>query len=199
MSDQIFGWQRYLGIEQEFITARQYVSFDQDNTCSEFFTRSVIILGAEIEGAFKRICKNANGIEPGNIGQYKEIILENYPGIVNLTCTMRGNERKLFPFDGWDRGKLLWWDVYANVKHSLVDENATCAIALKMLAAYQLCLFIVEATEQTYLENDYLRAYSAIDAPKLLIPGLDFAASQDDDGILNAAFNPCELIKKVKT
>ncbi|WP_029200398.1 hypothetical protein [Oribacterium sp. NK2B42] len=128
MSDQIYGWQRYLGIEQEFITARQYVSFEQDNTYSEFFTRSVIILGAEIEGAFKKICSNIDGSALGNIGQYKEIILGVYPGIVSLTCAMRGSERRLQPFEDWDKEKLSWWDVYANVKHSLVDKDA-CSIS----------------------------------------------------------------------
>ena len=198
MDEQIYGWQRYLGIEQEFITAREYVSLEQDNTYSEFFTRAVIIFGAEIEGAFKTICKNLMENESGNIGQYKETILSNYPGIVDLGCSIRGSNRELFPFKEWNLGKLNWWDVYSHVKHSLVDKNATCFESLQMLAAYQLCLFIVEAGRGNYSERDYIRAYSAVDAPKLLVPHMEFVAAQDSDGILNTAFNPYKLVKRLK-
>ena len=52
----MYGWQRYLSIEQEFLAARQYVPYKlMKSAYSEFFTRQVIILGAEIESALKRV------------------------------------------------------------------------------------------------------------------------------------------------
>lgn len=78
---KIYGWQRYLGIENDFLEALFYVSFDIKDAYSEFFSREIILLGSEIEASFKKLCESINGATPGNIGEYKAIILEAYPGI----------------------------------------------------------------------------------------------------------------------
>jgi len=80
----MYGWQRYLSIEQEFAAARYYVSFSVGNAYSEFFTREVILLGVEIEAAFKELCRRINNSTPGNMGDYKSIILGTYPRIVDI-------------------------------------------------------------------------------------------------------------------
>ena len=67
----IYGLQRYLGIERDFLKAQFYVSFDNKTAFSEFFSREVVLLGSEIEAAFKELCFLIDGRKPGNMGEYK--------------------------------------------------------------------------------------------------------------------------------
>lgn len=162
----IYGWQRYLGIEKDFLEAQFYVSFDISSAYSEFFTREVILLGVEIEAAFKELCSRTTGTVPGNMGQYKDVILSNYPGIVDIYVKNKQTNIIEKPFENWDNGRLTWWDAYTNVKHNLIDQNATLQVALSMLKAYELLLFCV-AAKQGDFSIDYLST------PKLFIPDFD--------------------------
>ena len=161
----IYGWQRYLSIEQDFIKAQYYVSFDIKNAYSEFFSREVILIGSEIENAFKELCKHIGGSGPGNISQYKQIILGYYPGIVNVGIINKQTFEIQKPFNGWDEGSLSWWDKYVGTKHALVDQNATIQVALTMLQALELLFFcITTKTTSSFFTLDYL------DTPKLFRP-----------------------------
>ena len=161
----IYGWQRYLSIEQDFIEAQYYVSFDIKDVYSEFLSREVILLGSEIESAFKELCKRINGSMPGNIGQYKQTILSFYPGIINVGVINKQTNEVQIPFKDWDNGALSWWDIYSNTKHALVDKTATLQVALIMLQALELLFFcITEKSASSYFSLDYL------ETPKLFKP-----------------------------
>lgn len=160
---ELYGLYRYLGIEEDFIKAQYYVSFENQNAFSEFFTREVILLGTEIEAAFKELCYRIKGETPGNIGQYKEIILCEYPNIVNIGVKNIKTNVVDKPFSGWDTGNLEWWDKYTGVKHNLVDKEATIHVAVTMLQAYLLLLFCISATAGI-ITIEYR------DAPKLYSP-----------------------------
>ena len=159
----IFGWQRYLGIEQDFLKAQFYVSFDLKEVYSEFFSREVILMGAEIEAAFKELCRLINGTGQGRIGDYKNIILGEYPGLVNTYVRNKQSDEVQYPFREWETGPLTWWRIYTDTKHNLVDHAATLGVALTMLQAYELLLFCIEATRGNF-EISYL------EQPKLFIP-----------------------------
>ena len=200
----MYGWTRYLYIEQEFLAVKQYLPYEFEDVYSEFFTRAVILLGAEIEGTFKVLCKNVETPDAGNMEQYKNTILTNYPGIVNWKCLVRENEKKITPFEGWNLGKLDWWDVYTGVKHNLVDKCATYKIALKMLGAYELLIFIIAATDSQNIKNTDsdgcvkpIKAYSILDSPKVLVVDMDLGIGDDEADVTNLSFYPNDVLEHI--
>lgn len=144
----VYGLQRYLSVEKEFIEAQYYVSFSQKSVYSEFFTREIILLGTEIEAAFKELCYRIDGSTPGNMSEYKNTILSYMPEIVNISVVDKQNGMVCIPFSGWSTGKLFWWDVYTGIKHNLVDVAANLGVAITMLQAYELMLFCVTAMKE---------------------------------------------------
>ena len=168
---EIYGWKRYLGIEKEFLDAQYYVSLDIETVYSEFFTREVILLGAEIEAAFKKLCHQLDpNSSAGNIAQYKNIILGFYPGIVDFEIQNNQTHTVTKPFIGWDKKSLPWWDIYGNVKHGLLDQAATSKVATDMLKAYEVLLICISA-KRGDLDLNY------IELPQLYMPtmGMEFS------------------------
>lgn len=163
---KMYGWQRYLGIEKDFLDAQFYISFDIKDAYSEFFSREVILLGSEIEASFKTLCEMIKGPTPGNIKEYKTIILGEYPGIENIKIKNKQTDGYEKPFKEWGKEGLTWWDVYTRTKHNLVDTDATLGTALTMLQAYELLLYCISATMGNF-EMDYL------ESPRLFIPEFD--------------------------
>ena len=191
----IYGWQRYLSIEQDFIKAQYYVSFDIRDAYSEFFSREVILIGSEIESAFKELCKHINESRPGNISQYKQIILAHYPGIVNVGIINKQTHETQRPFDGWDKDSLSWWDKYVGTKHAIVDQNATIQVALTMLQALELLFFcITTKITSSVFTLDYL------DTPKLFIPSFQpgFAVMRDMNQVYTYDKQEIENILKIR-
>ncbi len=195
----INGWQRYLSIEEDFLKARYYVSFDIDNVYSDFFSKSVIILGAEIEAAFKDLCRAISGKAPDSIEKYKNVILESFPNIDVLKSTLReDNQREYYPFKGWKNKRLSWWDVYSKIKHSSVDTKATLETAVTMLSAYQLLLFLVATYTCEVDSNEYIIAYTQLDLPRLLIPDVPLGiAIVPSEGLSFIRLNSAKLKQKI--
>lgn len=187
----IYGWQRYLGIEQDFLKAQFYASFDLEEVYSEFFSREVILLGAEIEAAFKELCRRINGAEPSNIGDYKRIILGEYPGLVNTYVRNKQSNENQYPFREWDSGPLTWWRIYTDTKHNLVDRAATLGVALTMLQAYELLLFCIEATKGSFI-------IGYLDQPKLFIPDFQPGFAMIDDMQAVHIYDGTALREKLK-
>lgn len=164
---EIYGWQRYLGIEKDFLQAQFYVSFKCEKVYSEFFTREVILLGAEIEAALKVFCSKIDSTKrPKDMKKYSQIVLGKYPGITEIEVKSRNPEVVAGkPFEGWSEGELPWWKVYTTVKHNVIDNSATSQVALQMLQAYEILLFCVSADNGSFeLKN--------IDMPQLYIPDI---------------------------
>ena len=191
----MFGWRRYLSIEEDFLKARYYVAFDVKTAHSDFLSKSIILLGAEIEHAFKKLCELIDEkAKRGNIANYKKIILQEMPGIVNLKSTLRENEEvQFFPFKDWQKGRLSWWDIHNNIKHSDDDENATMNVALNMLSAYQLLLFLIEG----YNGEKRHTAYTQIEIPRVLIPDIRMGPGQTHEGIFCWLFDTSDLKEKL--
>jgi len=167
----IDGWDRYLGIEKEFIEASYYMSLDNDNAYSEFLTKETILMGSLIEAAIKKLCANLGEVNTGNMGQYKTTILQGAPGIRRFGSKLIRSGRVITPFKDLEtHKKIKWWDVFMNTKHSLVDENASCRNALEMLSAYQLLLVIAEIFDASNDDKDKIVAYTYFNSPQLLVP-----------------------------
>ncbi|MBR0203927.1 MAG: hypothetical protein IJQ56_06140, partial [Synergistaceae bacterium] len=105
----MYGWIRYLSIEEDFMKSRYYVEFDVESAYSDFISKSVILLGAEIEASFKKLCKLINEDEkPGDISDYKRIVLEELPHISEFKSILRDDKkREYFPFKDWDNSSRL--------------------------------------------------------------------------------------------
>ena len=193
----MFGWRRYLSIEEDFLKARYYVAFDVKTAHSDFLSKSIILLGAEIEHAFKKLCELIDkDADRGSIADYKKIILQEMPGIVNLKSTLRENEEvQFFPFKDWQQGPLSWWDIYNNIKHSDDDKNATMKVALNMLSAYQLLLFLIEG----YNGEESHTAYTQIEIPRVLVPDIRMDPEQttQHEGIFCWIFDTSDLKEKL--
>lgn len=188
---ELYGLYRYLGIEEDFIRAQYYISFDNRDAYSEFFTREVILLGTEIEAAFKELCVRIKGKVPGNIRQYKEVVLLEYPNIVNIGIKDIKTNMIEKPFSGWDNGSLPWWDKFINVKHNLVDKEATIHVAVTMLQAYLLLLFCISATSGN-ITMEY-RNVPKLYSP-LFNPSFHFTASMKAE----YSYAQDEIIRKLK-
>lgn len=134
----------------------------------------MIILGAEIESAFKVFCNRIDGSTPGNIAQYKSTILNEFPGLVRLGVCNRKTNEVTCPFSKWDIGALQWWDVYTSIKHNAICKEATVDVSLSMLQAFELLLFCIEATS-----GDFSIEY--MEMPRLYIPDFPrgFALTMD--------------------
>ena len=194
-----YGWEKYLLIENDFLKAKQFADFTEKNfeTTSLFFTNQVILLGAEIESAFKKICQS-NNVDGGNIKQYKEEILKMFPKIMKYTCYIPYTNYLIAPFLDWvvENNKLKWWTIYTEVKHSVVDERATMFIALEMLSALQLLLLLIEAKSSSVPDanGNYSIFLFSNEIPKLLIPNFKTKTIIGDPGVLTALLIPKEDI-----
>ena len=199
----MYGWIRYLSIEEDFMKSRYYVEFDVESAYSDFISKSVILLGAEIEASFKKLCELIDrGKKPGNIGKYKEIVLEELHNIGEFKSILRDDKKHEYcPFKDWSNDShshLNWWDIYVRTKHDLfVNHDATLDVAMKMLSAYQLLLVLITAYEKS--DDDDRLAYTMLEVPRLLIPDIDMSMAQNDydEGLLSYVFSASDLKKKL--
>ncbi len=201
----VYGWERYINIEETFITARQYISFDNDNAYSDFFTRTVIVLGAEIEAAFKKLCEKLGNPNSGNMTQYKQTILGKYPSIVKWKVKMLGTCKEFQPFKDWQNA-LAWWSIYTDVKHNLVDKDATLKVSLDMLAAYQTLIFAIQVKKGASEGKQEVVVCSLANQPRLLIPDGEMIKfltggndGDEDDMGFYIAFDPGKVDKALQS
>jgi len=115
-------WQYFLVLERDFEKSLQYVHLDKDNlrTYSLEFAKQLIIISTEFETIAQLLCNNIDDSKVGNIAQYKQIILKEYPNIWSTPVYIDSyNQMEIYPLKSWkDKGgKLSWWDAYNNVKH----------------------------------------------------------------------------------
>ena len=194
------GWEKYLVIENLFCEAKQFVDIKEENfdVTSMFFSNQVILLGAEIEAAFKKIC-SLNGVSGGNMSQYKEETLKLFPNIAKYGCDLLLTDYEVLPFDDWkdEGGKLDWWDVYINVKHSTVDNCATLKIAIGMLSALEILLLLIEAKAHNDLGSDGFISATLFqnEIPNLLLPKFRRRASLKSVGVTTSFLLPQEDVK----
>ncbi len=193
------GWDRYLSIERDFLVAKEYVSFDLIKTYSDFFSKAVILLGAEIEGCFKQICDGLGKSDAGNMSEYESTILGQYPGIAHLRSHMVESQTVFMPFRDWSEERLVWWSVYTGVKHSVVDHEATMGIALNMLAAYQLLLFVIHMQKALKAGlSGSIETFLLSESPRLLIPQIDLTQGfVGSDSLLHQMFPAIGLMEKL--
>lgn len=171
-------WNYFLAIEDDLKLTTRFVEPEgQELVHSLEFTKILLLACTEIETAAKLVAFCKGEKEPGNIAQYKALILSEYPGIVDAEVFARDKSFK--PFENWEKSKLEWWEAYTDIKHSRVDNyekgnyiNATYALG----ALYLLILYLDKTTGSniysdysSFIRSNYSKA-SLIHAPISKLP-----------------------------
>lgn len=119
-------WRYFLAQEDAFIQTLNYVELTSSNfgTKSIEYSRQLVVNGAEFENVVKLLSIKKFKIEPGNISEYKEFLLSEYPEICQEAVNIDKYRLIEHPFESWDTGaKLSWWDKYTGLKHRRHASN----------------------------------------------------------------------------
>ena len=160
-------WYYFLALEQDLSNTSRYIEpYKQDETHSFEFYKIILLSRCEIEAVFKLLHYKLTGKAGRDISDYKRALLSNFPNLGKaLVIVPRWRAKNLYPFSGWGKGKLAWWDTYQRIKHNRIDqfEKATYSMAVNSMAALYiliLCLyetygFECKADDSNYFESDY--------------------------------------------
>lgn len=155
-------WNYYLSLEQDISNTSRYIEpAGQEDVHSFEFAKLLILACTEVESVFKAICFKISGEQPpGNIGNYKEIILGHHPKIVDASVTINRLGKDVKPFQEWSEGPLSWWSAYQGVKHSrnLHFGQATYRNAVNAIAALYVAIFYLAKIENIDFP-DYISSY----------------------------------------
>lgn len=161
-------WYYYLSLEQDLANTSRYIEpAGQENAYSFEFAKLLILSCTEVESVFKMICREIEGTDvKGDIGEYKRVILGEFPKIVDAVVTIIRWGKSIKPFEEWSTGKLTWWDAYQNVKHYRGDffsaatyKNAATALA----ALYILIFYLAKICKLDIRHRDDINQYIASD------------------------------------
>ncbi len=135
-------WHYFLLLEEDFKKTLRYVQLDDSNmkTYSLEFAKQLILISAEFETIAQLLCKQINGTDAGNMGEYKSTILTKFPKIWSTQIFLdQYNQMEILPLLSWSKpgGKLSWWDAYTHIKHRrhLNFKSATLEHTLNALGS----------------------------------------------------------------
>lgn len=185
-------WNYYLNLENDLSVTSRYIEPNgQEEVFSLEYSKLLILICTEAETVFKILCKEIDGVERGNIGEYKEAILTRFPKITTAEVIIPRWAETVIPFEGWDSGRLEWWDAYVDVKHSRVKnfQKATYKNSVYSLSALNILIFyltsltghrlsILNSNIDAYIWSPY--AYkNVISSPDRFLP--DFEPSDQSE------------------
>lgn len=180
-------WNYYLSLENDLSNTSRFIEpSGQENVYSFEFAKLIILSCTEIEAILKILCKEKSGKDCGNIGEYKREVLVHFPKIINAVVYVSRWWQEIRPFEGWDSGKLDWWEAYVAIKHNR-GSNFTSATyknaAYSLSALYLLILYLAKVFDtrisdanSSYIFSDYSSKY-LINAPMKQLPDYDLTDS----------------------
>ena len=177
-------WENYLIIESEFIEAKKYLAFDRPanyEADSPFLHNEIVLLGSQVEIAMKKLISFKNPdkrFSPGNISDYKRLLLIMFPELEQYTVSLVNTEIKMTPFSEWSSKKLSWWDAYSQIKHGS-SRLPKLEHALNLLAAYAIILHLIHFEEAQEEKQEYI-FYSFREMPQLLAFGFECGVAEED-------------------
>lgn len=138
-------WQYFISLEASLNETTRYVELSEDNypAFSIEYARILLSTAAEVDVVCKLLCDQiAPTAKPGNIDEYRSIILNCYPKFTSIKIQVPRLERDITPWDAWSNGTNPdWWRNYNKVKH---DRGTFFAQANLKNSLYALCgLFAV--------------------------------------------------------
>ena len=117
-------WHYFLILEEDFKNTLRYIYLTESHfdTYSAEYAKQLISISMEFETICKLLCQEIDkDSKPGNIGQYKKIILSKFPKIWSTPIYIdQQGHMKVFPLEEWEEegGKLRWWADYNDIKHT---------------------------------------------------------------------------------
>lgn len=186
-----YGWDNYLIIENEFIEAKKYLSFERQvnfETDSPFFHNEIVLLGSLVEIAIKKLIEFENPdnkFAPNKISDYRRLLLFLFPDIEKYHSTLIYSDIILKPFEGWSKNRLKWWEAYSSIKHGS-SRLPKLEHALNLLSAYEIILHLIHF-EEAKLAGDKYIFYQFTEMPRLLDFG--FRSLVSSTGIIGYGFN----------
>ena len=149
-------WNYFLVLEKDIEATTRFVEpYNQDDVYSIEFYKILVLGATECESAFKALCHSICGEDKGKISEYKMIILEKYPGIVNAEVMIPRAHRTIRPFENWENTKLDWWDTYCETKHNHAAgfSSANYLMAVRALGAlYILTFYLSKERKEDFLQ-----------------------------------------------
>ena len=175
-------WNYYLCLEEDMRATSRFVEpLGQESVYSFEFAKIIVLASTESEAVMKKLCKTISGRETGTIAEYKEIILGQYPKIVEAKVTIHRSNWEFCPLSEWSCARLEWWDSYQSLKHSREAhfKDATYKNACYALSALYILIFYLaeansikfESHESKYITSEYCNVYFLARGNKIL-PGV---------------------------
>ena len=127
-SKVLYHWKYFLTLEKDFIRLKDYIEIHPDNfdTYSFELSKLLQLSCSEIDSVCRIFCSEIDPSKDysddsrhsGNIGFYKEIIVNKYPDIGSAEVIIPGLDNNILPWEQWSQGKSLeWWIDHNKVKH----------------------------------------------------------------------------------
>lgn len=162
-------WSYYLAIEEDFIKTLRYVELNEANykTFSIEYVKQYQTICSEFDTICKEIClfyvkEDVGEIEKEkidwNIKKYSEIILENYPKVIEEQVVVKTyKDIKLSPYKEWKYQSPKWWKEYNSVKHKRNEnflyanlENVINSLAALYILEKKLLKLVCEESKNDY-------------------------------------------------
>ncbi|MBN1463175.1 MAG: hypothetical protein JXQ69_01120 [Paludibacteraceae bacterium] len=114
-------WNYFLAIENDLDKLSRYIEFSNENllTYSIELTHILLSASSEVDVIMKQLCSLiAPSEHANNINDYKLIIQNNIPSLINEEITIDRFGLSFKPWINWEGTQNPdWWGSYNNVKH----------------------------------------------------------------------------------
>lgn len=114
-------WNYFLAIEKDLEHLSRYIEFTPANlgTYSIELTHILLSASSEVDVIMKQLCSLIDSTQQtNNINDYKRIIQEQLPSIINEEICINRFGLSYKPWDNWNGVQNpTWWRSYNNVKH----------------------------------------------------------------------------------
>ena len=118
-------WNYFLAIEKDLANLAQYIEFEESNLGTFWIELAHILLSAssEVDVIMKQLCSFLSNNTPlENINQYKKIISEKMPELIEEKVFINRYWLTFTPWENWKNWTNPdWWSSYNNVKHHRND------------------------------------------------------------------------------
>lgn len=114
-------WNYFSALEHDLEVASRYIEFIDANfgTYSIELAHLLLASSSEIDVVMKEYCNILDpGLPANNIDQYKKIIKNNAPSLINEAVYIDRYGLSLMPWTDWNKDvNPLWWGACNKVKH----------------------------------------------------------------------------------
>lgn len=133
-------WNYYLAIQQDFELISRYVEFSELNndTFSIELARIIMSASQEVDVIMKGICNLLKQTKTKNINEYKVVIKEYLPELIDEKVFISRFSMTGKPWENWKGDENpIWWKANNNLKHQRTEhfQEATLKNAFNAIGA----------------------------------------------------------------